>query len=240
MNDGLGEAGGVVLDADGLFGLVEGEMADSVDLANAAEGHHGGLCRRSAVAIHYVKLRHGFDFTSEACGRGSGAEAVEVVDDFGAGPVLGGDELAAEDAIAVDGVGFGDLRGAVEGVDAGVGVADGEEVDVIALEEGAVGIVVLVHADGDDGDAGHLVLEGEQAGELVDAGSAPAGPEVDEDDVAAEFGEVDGVCAVGDGELRGGFADVLGVVAAVAAGDQECGSESDGEQVCAAKGHWFL
>ena len=44
---------------------------------------------------------------------------------------------------------------------------------------------------------GRSVLEGEEAGELVDAGGAPTGPEVDEDDVAAEFGEIDGVGAVG-------------------------------------------
>ena len=66
--------------------------------------------------------------TQSFCGWlvGVGLEFAEVVDDLGAGPVLGGDEFSAEDALAVDDVGFGDLDGAIEMVDALGGVADGE------------------------------------------------------------------------------------------------------------------
>ena len=45
---------------------------------------------------------------------GRALEVAEVVEDLGAGPVLGADELAAEDALAIDDVGLGDLGGAVE------------------------------------------------------------------------------------------------------------------------------
>ena len=69
-------------------------------------------------------------------------------------------------------------------------------------EEAPVDVVVLVHADGDDGEVGHLALQGEQAGQLFDAGRAPGGPEVEHDDLAAELAEVDGLCAVGHDELR--------------------------------------
>ena len=58
VDDGFGEAGGVVLDAHGAGGFVEGEGADSVDFADAAEGHHGGFGGRRAVAVHHVQLRH--------------------------------------------------------------------------------------------------------------------------------------------------------------------------------------
>lgn len=146
---------------------------------------------------------------------------VEVAEDFGAGPVLGGDEFSAEDALAIDDVGLGDLGGAVEGVDAGGGVADGEEVDVVLVEEALVGVGVFVHADGDDGDAGGFVLHGEEAGELFNARGAPGGPEVEDDDLAAEFAEVDGAGGVGDDELGSGAADAVGVVAAVAAGEKK-------------------
>ncbi len=132
-------------------------------------------------------------------------EVFEVVDDLGAGPVLGVDELAAEVAVPVDDVGFGDLGGAVEGVDAAFAVADGEEVDVVAGEELAVEGIILVEADADDVELGHLVLEGEEAGEFFDAGGAPGGPKVEEDDVAAELAEVEGVDAVRDGEEGGGL-----------------------------------
>src|SRR5215472_14230400 len=58
VHSGLGEAGCVVLDANGAVSFIEREFANSIDLANAAERHHGGLRRRNAVAVHYVQLRH--------------------------------------------------------------------------------------------------------------------------------------------------------------------------------------
>jgi hypothetical protein len=151
----------------------------------------------------------------------------EVAHDLGAGPVLCGDELSSQDALLVDDVGFGDLGGAVEGVDAGVGVADGEEVDLMPGEEALIDVGVLVITDGDYGDAGHPLLELEEAGELFDAGRAPGGPEVEENDVSVELAEVYGAGAVAEDELRGGFADVYGVAAAVAScGEQRCQYDS--------------
>ena len=91
----------------------------------------------------------------------------------------------------------------------------------MAGEEGAVGGVVLVEADGDDGDAGVFALHLEEAGELLDAGGAPGGPQVEDDSLSAESGQVGALDAVGYGELRGGFADVAGVVAALAADGEE-------------------
>jgi len=154
-------------------------------------------------------------------------EVLEVVLDLGAGPVLGTDEFAAEVSVAVDDVGFGDLGGAVKGVDALFGVADGEEVDVVLGKEAAVDVVVLVDADTDDGELRHLMLEGEEAGKFFDAGGAPGGPEIEDDDAAAELGEVEGLDAVGDFEEGGGVAEVFRVGAAVTAGCGEEESEGD-------------
>ena len=151
---------------------------------------------------------------------------VQVVDDFGAGPVLGGDEFAAEDSVAVDDVGLGDLDGAVEFGDLLVGVADGEQVDVVAGEEVLVGGGVLVPGDGDNVELGHLALESEETGKLFDAGGTVGGPEVEQDDVAAELAEVGGVGTVGDGELGRGSGDVARVAASVAAGG-ECGEDDE-------------
>ena len=150
---------------------------------------------------------------------------VEVVDDLGAGPVLGAYEFAADDALAVDDVGLGDLGGAVHGVDAGGGVADGEEIDLVLDEEALVDVGVFVLRDGDDGDLGKLALHGEEAGEFLDAGGAPGGPEVEDDDVPAVAAEVGGLNAVGDDELGRGFAENGGMRAAVAAGGEQGGEE---------------
>ena len=147
----------------------------------------------------------------------------EVVDDRGAGPVLGGDELAAEVALAVDDVGLGYEFGAVEGGDLLAGVADGEEIDVVEVEEVLVGGGVLVPADGYYGEVGHLALEGEEAGQLFDAGGAVGGPEVEDYDAATELAEVDGAGGIADDELRGGAVNVFGMAATVAAGaEQDC------------------
>jgi hypothetical protein len=226
VDDGLGEAGGVVLDADGASGLVYMKLADSVDFANASEGHGGGFAGRRGVAVHHIKLRHGVILSAGELGSGGGGELLEEVDDLGAGPVLGADELAAKLAVLVDDVGFGIAEGAVEGVRCLGAVADGEEVDVVAVEEGLVGGGVCVCADAEDLDLRQLVLEGDEAGELLEAGSAPGSPEIEDDDAAAEVGEVDGAGVVGDGELRGELADLVGAAAAVAAGGG--GQEQDG------------
>ena len=152
----------------------------------------------------------------------------EVVDDVGVCPDLGSDELAAEDAVAVDDVGFGDLDGAVEGVDALVAVADGDEIDVVFGEEATVDGVVLIGADADDGDLGESVLEIEEAGQFFDAGCAPGGPEIEDDDFSVKAGEVEPLDAVTDGEERCGFFEALRVVAAVAAGGEREGQTQSG------------
>jgi hypothetical protein len=54
VDDGLGEAGGVVFDADGAGGLVEGELADTVDLADAGDGQGSGLRGLRSVAVEDV------------------------------------------------------------------------------------------------------------------------------------------------------------------------------------------
>ncbi len=100
----------------------------------------------------------------------------EVVGDFGAGPILCSDELAPDDAVTVDDVGFRDHLGTVERVDATIRVADGEEIDVVLSEEVLIDIGILVGGDTDDRERRIAALEGEQAGEFFDAGGAPGCP----------------------------------------------------------------
>jgi hypothetical protein len=62
-----------------------------------------------------------------------------------------------------------------------------------------------------------LLLELFEGGELFEAGSAPTGPEVEDDDAAAIVAEIDGAMAIVDGELRCAAVDLLGMIAAIAA-----------------------
>jgi hypothetical protein len=88
VDDGLGEAAGVVLDTDGFFPFAEVEAADAVDLAEAGDGQGGGFGGGSSVAVEDVQLGHGCDDTGwggDPCGSCGGAE-------FGAWPGAGGSQ----------------------------------------------------------------------------------------------------------------------------------------------------
>ena len=148
------------------------------------------------------------------------SQGFKEVANFGAGPVLRADELAADEAFAIDDVGFGPHFGFEELGGVLVRVADGDEVDVVANEEVAVLVGIFIDADGKNGDAGQVVMELEEGGQFNDAGLAPGGPEVEQHHLAAIAGKVNGGGAVGDGEVGGELAGLGGVSAAVAGGDK--------------------
>jgi hypothetical protein len=230
VHDGLGEAGGVVLHTHGLVGFVDCEIPDSVDLANLCERHHCRLTGRCAVLIHHVKLCHGIDFTRATAALR--VEFLDVLEEAGAGEVLRTDQLAADDAALVDNVGFREFEAAVELVRRLVFIEDGEQGEVLL---GDVMLVLgegLVAGDGYDLDAGHLVLEGLQAGHFFNAGGAPAGPEVEHDHFALKTLQVDGMLAVADGEHGGWPANLIIKRAAVTSGGEGAGEEDQKACTC--------
>ncbi len=145
-----------------------------------------------------------------------GLQALQEGADLGIGPVGVADHFAANDAIAVDDVGLRPSVGAVHLGHGLVGIADSGQVDVEALEEALVSIGVLVDAHGEDGDVGALVMELDQGGSLLDAGSAPAGPEIEQNNLTLVTGKMDGVLAVGNRKIGGFFANMRGFGAAIA------------------------
>ena len=147
-------------------------------------------------------------------------EIFQVVHDFGVGPVLRTDELAADFASAVDDVGFRRSRGPECEVALLRFVVDGEKVDVVIDEELAVGIGIIIEIDAENDDLRHLFLQIDERGKLLKAGRAPGGPEIEDHNFAAIIGEADGFCAIDDGEVRRLFGELLGVGAAVASGWQ--------------------
>jgi hypothetical protein len=58
VDDGAGEAAGVVLHADSPGGLVDSHPADAIDIADLGEREDGVLGRWRTVAIENVKLSH--------------------------------------------------------------------------------------------------------------------------------------------------------------------------------------
>jgi len=167
----------------------------------------------------------------EAAGGASKLQVLEKGANFGAGPVLGADKLTANNALAIDDVGFRP-HFSVEKFGCGlVGVAHRDEVDAAADEKAAIGIGIFVDADGEDGKAWLVLVELEERGKFYDAGSAPGGPEVEQNHMAAIVGEVDGGLAVGDSEVGGFLAYLAGMYTAIAGRDERQRKEkNDGEK----------
>jgi hypothetical protein len=158
-------------------------------------------------------------------------ERAEVVADFRVGPVGVADDFAADDAFSIDDVGFGPAFGVEELGGGLVGIADADEVNMMAGEEAVVGGRVLVDADGKDGKLGVVMLKLKERGHLLDTGRAPGGPEVQQHDTAAIAGEVNGGFAIGDGEIRSGFAGLAGMSSAIASREKkERGQHSQTEE----------
>ena len=71
-DDGLGEAGGVVLDADGFGSFVELEAANAVDLTQFGDGVGGSLGGWCGVVVEDVELGHRWNDSSGIGGFGGG------------------------------------------------------------------------------------------------------------------------------------------------------------------------
>ena len=97
------------------------------------------------------------------------------------------------------------------------GVAHGDQIHAMKRDEAAVGLRILVNADGQDDQAGHLVVQFEQRRHLNHAGLAPGGPEVEQHHAAPVAGQMNGGAAVGDGEVRSPVAGLCRVCTAIAA-----------------------
>jgi len=257
-DDGFVEAGGVVLDADGLPLFVEPDAADSVDLAHIVKRKQGCFSRVLLVAEEDIYDRHAamiarLRFAGESCFRaccefcfppfallrmghpGSwrcpyskwvprfarNLKILEIVHDFGVGPVLRADELAADFALGVDDVGLGRAGGAEGEVAPLRFVVDGEQVDVVVDQELAIRRGIVVEIDAENDDLRHLLLQFDERGEFFKTGGAPGGPEIEDHDFAAVIAEADCSCAIDDGEVWRLCGDLRGVRAAVASADRQ-------------------
>ncbi len=78
-------------------------------------------------------------------------QTFEVRANLGVGPVWVADNLAADDALAVDYVGFWPAVGVEEPGGGLVGIADRRKVDVAADEESAICFGIFVDADAKNG-----------------------------------------------------------------------------------------
>jgi len=196
--DELGDGGGVetcgiVFDGKGRGGAVELEAANAVDLTGSGEGEESALTGLAAVAEDDVDVGH-----RRMIAERRRLERLEVAEDLGIVPILRADEVAADIALAVDDEG---LRPAGDGVlfgDGLLGIADGDEIEVMLQEEALVGRIALVDADGEDWEFRVRVVELEERWGLFHAGRAPTSPEVEEDDFASVLRQVDRGGAVRD------------------------------------------
>jgi len=147
-------------------------------------------------------------------------EAIDEGADLGVRPVGVAYDLAADDALAVNDIGLGPALGVVELCGALGGVADGGEVHMAAEDEAAVGVGVFIDADAEDGEIGTVVVELDEGRHLLDAGRAPGGPEVEQDNLAPVAGEMDGGGSIEDGEVGGRLVHLRRARAAITGGGE--------------------
>ena len=101
---------------------------------------------------------------------------------------------------------------------------------MVADQEAGIGGGIVVNADGEDGQAGHLVVQFEERGQLLEAGGALAPPEVKQDHLAAIAGQMHGGGAVGDCKVGRGLVGLGGMRAAVARREKGEGREKNPDQ----------
>lgn len=153
-------------------------------------------------------------------------EAGEIFGNFLLVPIDGTDELSLNDAATIDDVGFRKFEGTVARCDgsiyalvsSGAGIANGEQVDAMVFEKFVIGVGIIVHTHGENGNIGVLefLLHLDERGHFFDARRAPGGPEVQNDDLAAKLVKGNRMLAILDGESGGRLADAgrLGTVIA--------------------------
>jgi len=113
------------------------------------------------------------------------SKAVEIADNFGAGPLLRAHELAAYDSLAVDHIGLRPHIRVIQIRRRLRRVADGDQINMMADDKSRIcgGIVIDAHSKNDE--IGVLMVEREERRQFLDTRHAPAGPEVKQDDLAA-------------------------------------------------------
>jgi len=153
------------------------------------------------------------------------SQVAKIVENLGIGPVLGADELTANHTTGIEDVRFRRTAG-IEGLVRLLGeIEDGGDAgDVVIDEVLAVSVGVGIEAHGENDDVGQIALELDERGELLETGRAPAGPEVEDDDLAPILAETDGLGAIVNDDGGGRLADLGGMGGAVAAEKQGAGS----------------
>src|ERR1700677_3424149 len=80
---------------------------------------------------------------------------------------------------------------------------------------------ILVHADRYDRKVWHLLVERQQARQLLDAWSAEGRPKVENHDASAQLAQIDGLRSIAQNKLRCRLVDVPWVTAPVAPGCEQ-------------------
>src|SRR5215469_2455466 len=125
--------------------------------------------------------------------RATDSQPLQERPDLRAGPVRIADNLAPDNAFAVDDVGLGPSIRAIELGYLLVWVPNGLEVDVKAIEESLVCAGILIDAHGQNGKFRVVVVESDERRSFLNARTAPAGPEIEQNHLAAIVGKLNGI-----------------------------------------------
>lgn len=152
--------------------------------------------------------------------------------DFGRIPVQRADELAAQDAFAIDDVTLWPTNRPVQIGNPSLRVAHGHKIDPVFLQEAVIGVGVLVDAHREHSHplVLHLFLHGDQGGSFFNTRRTPACPKIQNDDLAAELAECDLVVGIPQRKVGGCVPDARRTRAAIATGQESEPTHSHGSQ----------
>ena len=109
----------------------------------------------------------------------------KVIQNFRRSPVLRTDELTPNLAPTIDSVSVRKNEGSVKRVALPLGIADGQEIDLVPGKKLSIGAVILVHIHAQHEKLRHLALQLVERGNLLHTRSAPTRPEVEQHHFAA-------------------------------------------------------
>ncbi len=105
-------------------------------------------------------------------------QLLQVIQDLGPGPILRPDEFAPYDTALVNNVRLRNQHRAVKRIDPLVRVAHREQIYLVLDQELPVHRIILVGTYPHHLEAGHLLLQRQQAGKLLHTRRAPGGPKI--------------------------------------------------------------
>ena len=222
MDHRLSQSAGIVLHPYGLLGLIHIKPSNTVNLSHLRHRQRSGFSWRNTVTVKNIKLCHRFDDTSDKNPEPPlSLEPREITRNLRARPVLSAHKLSPQNTLPIYDISLRNLRRSIKSVYTLIRVANRHKVNMILCQKSMVGIRILINAYRNNHQVRHLPLQRQQTGQLFNAGSAKARPQIQHHNLAPELIQINRSEPVADDKLRRWLAQIIRVASPVASRQQQ-------------------